>query len=165
MLYENSQQGVLISTARALLDLERVHTLLGETYWCAGISREQVERQTAASSLAFGVYRDAAQDGLPEPGPGPDCANLEQIGFARVVSDLCRFAYLCDVVIEPRWRGRGLGKLLTGAVLSHPELRGIRSWLLMTKDAHGLYSRFGFGPPPEAFEYMELKQPHGSPWV
>ena len=117
-----------ISTDRDRLDLARVHRFLStEAYWSPGVSREVVERSTA-NSLAFGVYA-----------PGG-----EQVGFARVVTDHATFAWLADVYVEAEHRGRGLGKRLLEAVLSHPDLAGMRRWMLATADAHDLYRGFGF---------------------
>jgi GNAT superfamily N-acetyltransferase len=117
----------LISTDPGRLDLGLVHRYLSEdAYWSAGVSREVVER-SIEHSLNFGLYRDE-----------------EQVGFARVVTDYATFAWLADVfVLEPH-RRRELGKWLVETVLGHPELRGLRRWLLATKDAHALYERFGF---------------------
>ena len=84
-------------------------------------------RRSIEHSLCFGVYEGGAQ-----------------VGFARVVSDRATFAYLCDVFVIESRRGRGLGKLLLETIVAHPELQGLRRWLLATRDAHGLYRRFGF---------------------
>jgi GNAT superfamily N-acetyltransferase len=105
-----------------------VHRFLStEAYWSRGVAREVVER-SIAGSLPFGVYA-----------PGG-----EQVGFARVVTDYATFAWLADVYIEPEHRGHGLGKRLVAEVLEHPELQGVRRWMLGTADAHELYRRFGF---------------------
>ena len=117
-----------ISTSRDRLDVERVHRFLSiEAYWAPGVAREVVER-SIANSLPFGVY---TTDG-------------EQVGFARVVTDYATFAWLADVYIENAHRGRGLGKRLVAEVLEHPDLQGMRRWMLGTADAHELYRRFGF---------------------
>lgn len=79
------------------------------------------------NSLCFGLFR-----------------GRKQIGFARVISDRSTFAYLADVFVLPGHRGRGLGKWLMECIMSHPELKGLRRWLLVTRDAHGLYEKFGF---------------------
>jgi GNAT superfamily N-acetyltransferase len=118
-----------ISTSPERLDVARVHRFLStEAYWSPGVAREVVER-SIARSLPFGVY---------VAGSG------EQVGFGRVVTDYATFAWLADVYIEPEHRGRGLGKRLVAEVLEHPELQGIRRWMLGTADAHELYRRFGF---------------------
>lgn len=144
----------LVSDDRQLLDLELVHSFLTGCYWAQGISREQVERQTKNSTLVFGLYRLDA-DGKP----------IEQTGFARVLSDLCHFAYMSDVFVTRPWQRRGLGTQMLKTLLSHPELYGMRYWVLMTRDAHSLYKRLGFSEPEEPHEYLELKHPPGSPWV
>jgi len=144
----------LVSDDRARLDMETVHGYLKTCYWAEGITREQLERQTTNSTLAFGLYRCNGQ--------GETCG---QIGFARVLSDLCHFAYMSDVIVLPQWQRQGLGTRMLKAMLSHPELVGMRYWVLMTRDAHNLYRRLGFHPPEEPHEYLELKHPQGSPWV
>ncbi|MCA1630682.1 MAG: GNAT family N-acetyltransferase [Acidobacteria bacterium] len=116
-----------ISCDPARLDLEVVYAFLsGESYWAQGRSRERVER-SVANSLPFGLYRDGAQ-----------------VGFARVVTDYATFAWLADVFVLDSVRGRGLGLWLVETILAHPQLRGVRRWLLATRDAQELYRRFGF---------------------
>ncbi len=86
----------LVSTDRARLDLEMVHGFLKASYWAAGISAELV-RRSVENSLAFGLFKDD-----------------EQVGFARVVTDYATFAYLADVFVLERHRGRGLGEWMMG---------------------------------------------------
>ena len=125
-----------ISCDQARLDVSLVHAFLGESYWAKGRSRETVER-SIRNSLCFGVY-----------------AANKQIAFARVVTDRAVFAYLADVFVVPEFRGRGVSKLLMRAILAHPDLQTLRSFLLGTRDAHGLYSQFGFGPVREPGRLM-----------
>jgi GNAT superfamily N-acetyltransferase len=130
------RDGFVVSTDPERLDLDLVHRELAASYWAAGVARETVER-SIAGSLVFGVYDD-----------------LRQVGFARVVTDRATFAWLCDVfVIEP-FRGRGLGLWLMACVVGHPELQGLRRWLLATRDAHELYRKVGFEPLPEPGRFM-----------
>lgn len=120
---------VEITTDPARIDVGLVHQFLSESaYWALGRPRETVER-SIRNSLCFSVLVDD-----------------EQVGFARVVSDRAVFAYLMDVFILPAWRGRGLSKRLMQAILDHPELQGLKLFLLRTSDAHGLYTQFGFEP-------------------
>ena len=116
-----------ISDDRARLDVDVIYNFLsGSSYWARGRSRERVER-AVAHSLPFGVYRDG-----------------RQVGFARVVTDYATFAWLADVFVLDSERGRGVGKWLVETIVSHPELREVRRWLLATRDAQELYRRFGF---------------------
>lgn len=120
------RDGYEISTDPERLDLDAIWGFLRTSYWASGIDREVVKR-ALDNSLAFGLF---APDG-------------SQAGFARAVTDRARFAWLADVFVLDRHRGRGLGVWLVETVLAHPELAGIQ-WVLRTADAHGLYERFGF---------------------
>jgi GNAT superfamily N-acetyltransferase len=130
--------GYEISTDKSRLDLDRIHRFLStEAYWSPGVARDVVER-SIENSICFGVYAEGG----------------EQIGFARVVSDRATFAWLADVYIESEHRGHGLGKRLVAAVLDHPELQGLRRWMLGTADAHELYRRFGFDGLQDVQRFM-----------
>lgn len=121
------QQGeYTISTEVARLDSAFIHEFLRASYWAQNIPPETV-RRSIENSLCFGLYEAE-----------------KQIVFARVVTDYATFAYLCDVFVIEDNRGRGLSKWLMEMILAHPELQNLRRWLLATKDAHGLYSQFGF---------------------
>lgn len=128
-----------LSDDPARIDLDAVHAFLSRSYWSPGIAREKVAR-AMAHSLCFGVYDDGAQ-----------------VGFARVITDRTSFAYLADVYILESHRGRGLAGRLMAAITGHPELQGLRRWLLATRDAHGLYARYGFGPPAAPDRLMERR--------
>jgi GNAT superfamily N-acetyltransferase len=117
-----------IATERERLDPDRIHRFLStEAYWSPGVPRDVVER-SIENSLCFGVYS----------------ADGEQVGFARAVTDRATFAWIADLYVEDGHRGRGLGKRLVAAILEHPELQGLRRFMLATADAHGLYRQFGF---------------------
>ena len=118
-----------------------IHESLRTSYWARGIPREVVER-SVRNSLCFGAYL------------GP-----RQVGFARVVTDRATFAYLGDVFVVPEHRGRGVSKRLVQAVLAHPDLQGLRRFLLATRDAHGLYAQFGFTPLTNPEHFMTIHNP------
>ena len=120
------------------LDVAMVHAFLSTSYWARGIPRDVVER-SIRGSLCFGVYDGAAQ-----------------VGFARVISDCATYAYLADVFVVESHRGRGLAKWLMACIKGHPDLQGLRRWSLATRDAHGLYRQFGFGPPSDPSVGMEI---------
>jgi GNAT superfamily N-acetyltransferase len=131
----------LISTDRDKLDLDLIHSFLSNTYWAKGIPRSTVER-SLRHSLCFGLYHEQ-----------------QQAGFARVITDYTTFAYLADVFILPSYRGKGLSKWLIKTILEHPDLQGLRRWLLATADAHGLYTRFGFTPLPHPERFLQIHYP------
>ncbi|MFO1187338.1 MAG: GNAT family N-acetyltransferase [Alphaproteobacteria bacterium] len=118
---------VCISDAREAIDRDRLHDFLSRrSYWAKGIPRAIMER-SLEGSLCFTALIGG-----------------EMVGFARVVTDRATFAYLADVYVEEAHRGQGIGKRMMAAVLAHPDLQGLRRWLLATVDAHGLYAGFGF---------------------
>jgi GNAT superfamily N-acetyltransferase len=84
----------------------------------------------------------------------------EQVGLSRVITDYATFAYLCDVYVLEAHRKQGLSKWLMACVKAHPALQGLRRWLLATRDAHGLYTQFGFTPLEDATKWMEMFNPH-----
>jgi GNAT superfamily N-acetyltransferase len=133
--------GYEISTDRTRLDLPRIHRFLStEAYWSPGVPRDVVER-SIENSICFGVH--AAGGG--------------QVGFARVVTDRATFAWIADLYIEAGHRGRGLGKRLVSAILEHPDLQGLRRFMLATADAHGLYRQFGFDGLQGIERFMALE--------
>ena len=128
-----------ISTETQLLDIEMIHDFLStKAYWSLKIPKETVIR-SIEHSLCFGVYKDS-----------------EQVGFARVISDYSTIAYLGDVFILESHRGKGLSKLLMKAIMDHIKLQGLRRWILLTGDAHGLYKKFGWKELADSTKWLEL---------
>jgi GNAT superfamily N-acetyltransferase len=136
--------GYEISTDPGRLDLDVIHDFLRDAYWSPGVPREVVER-SIAHSICFGAYD----------------ASGAQAGFARVVTDRAVFAYLGDVFVLPEHRGRGLGMRLMEAVVAHPDLQGLRRFTLATRDAHGLYAKFGFEPLRNPAIFMTIDRAAG----
>jgi GNAT superfamily N-acetyltransferase len=131
----------VVSTDKARLDRKLIHRFLTGCYWATGIPRETVDR-SIEHSLCFGLYRGE-----------------QQIGFARVISDFATYAYLGDVFVIEKFQGQGLSKLLLKSILEHPDLRGLRRWSPVTRDAHGLYAQFGFQPVKSPERHMEIHDP------
>jgi GNAT superfamily N-acetyltransferase len=136
-IHESRRENLLISTDPARLDLDAMTEMLSRAYWAKGRTREVIARYVQYS-LVFGVY-----DGD------------RQVGLARIVSDYTTFAWLCDVFIHEDYRGRGIGKWLMETILSHPELQGLRRFLLASRDARGLYAQYGFTPLASPERWME----------
>jgi GNAT superfamily N-acetyltransferase len=128
-----------ISTDKSRLDHGLIHEYLSRfSYWAKCIPRDIVDK-SIEGSLCFGIY-----DG-----------DL-QVGFARVISDRATFAYVCDVFVLESHRGHGLGIWLMEVIRAHPDLQGLRKWVLTTRDAHGLYRKSGFREVEDPVRYMEI---------
>lgn len=140
-VFERDRGTFQVSTDPARLNLDAIHHYLTNSYWATGISRELVAR-SLDGSLAFGLY-DADR----------------QIGLARVITDRATFAYLCDVYVLEEYRGQQLGVWLMECVMAHPDLQGLRRFMLATRDAHALYAKFGFTPPARPQALMEIMKP------
>ena len=133
-----------VSADKKLLQMDRIHAFLStKAYWCLGIPKRLVAK-AAAASLCFGLYRRTAKGAL-------------QVGYARIVTDGCTFAWLCDVYVEPEFRGRGLSSRLMRTVMAHKAIKSLRRVCLATKDAHFLYAKFGFKPTASPSSWMEIK--------
>lgn len=131
-----------ISTDTSIINVPLVHDYLcHQSYWAEGIPLDIVQR-SIDHSLCFGIYHAG-----------------EQVGFARVISDYATFAYLGDVFVLPAHRGKGLSKWLMQVIMDHPQLQGLRRFLLTTKDAHELYARFGFVVYPQPERMMGINKP------
>jgi GNAT superfamily N-acetyltransferase len=125
--YEVLKEEYSISTDLSLLQVDIIHHYLSiESYWAQNIPKAVVEK-SIANSLCFGLYHIG-----------------KQIGFARLVTDKATFAYLADVFVIETYRGKGLSKWMMTAIHAHPEVQGLRRWVLGTRDAHGLYEQFGW---------------------
>jgi GNAT superfamily N-acetyltransferase len=127
-----------VSTNKDRLNVDLIHHFISsQSYWGQGRKIETVQL-ALENSLNFGLYK-----------------NNQQIGFARVVTDYCTFAWLADVFVIDEYRGQGLSKWLMEVIMSHPQLSGMRRWVLATRDAHGLYKQFGFVEMLQPERWME----------
>ncbi len=138
------EKGYLFSTDIRKLDVVRIHQYLSEeSYWAKNIPFEVVEK-SLANSLCFGIY-----------------FHQSLVGFARLVTDKATFAYLGDVFILSEHKGKGLSKWLMETIHAHPEMQGLRRWMLGTRDAHALYAQFGWTPLPQdqVPRFMQLHRP------
>ena len=135
--------GYWISDDPSLINVDLVHNWISrESYWARGRAHEVMAR-SIEHSLVLGLY---TSDG-------------EQVGFARQVTDRATFAWLCDVFVLEPYRGRGLSKWLIECVMGHPDMHGLRRLLLGTRDAHGLYQRYGFTQLADPARFMEVLRP------
>ena len=139
-VYESQKEGFLISTDKNKLDVSLIHDYLSnESYWAKNIPVHIIEK-SIDGSFCFGIYH-----------------SNKQVGFARVITDHATFAYLADVFVVEQYRGKGLSKWMMETITTNPELQGLRRWLLATRDAHGLYARFGFAALDKPERIMGMK--------
>ncbi|MDX2164881.1 MAG: GNAT family N-acetyltransferase [Gammaproteobacteria bacterium] len=130
-----------ISTDKYLLNVERIQTLLSDCFWSKNIPINYVKK-FIKHSLCFGAYKK--DDDL-------------LIGFGRVITDYTTFAYVCDIVIDYNYRKKGIGKKLISHIMSHPELRGLKTWsLTTTEDAKHIYEGHGFKIAENPNSKMEI---------
>ncbi|MFT7775623.1 GNAT family N-acetyltransferase [Roseateles sp.] len=134
--------GYRLGFAAEDIDAVAAHAFLTKAYWSEGIPLATVQR-AIANSLCIALHAD---------GQG-------QVGFARVVTDRSTFAYLCDVYVLQAHRGQGLADWMVQSLLAHPDLQGLRRFMLFTKDAHPLYARHGFKPLAAPERGMEVVRP------
>jgi N-acetylglutamate synthase-like GNAT family acetyltransferase len=121
------------------MDFDKVRDMLKDVFWSIGIKKEEIIQGARNSALLVGVFDSG-----------------KQVGFARVISDKTRFAYIMDVVVDENYRKQGIGQLMIKYILNHPELKDVYQWLLKTKDAHGVYKKVGFKVVSDPDKWMEI---------
>ena len=131
------RRGFTVTDDRDALDRDVAWELLRTQYWVGDRDRDTFDASVDGSVTLALLDREGAT-----------------VGMARVVSDAATFAWLCDVVVDPALRGSGHGTHLVRCALDHPALGGVRAWYLRTRDAQGVYARFGFGPGPADGRWM-----------
>ncbi len=133
----------LITTDKSKMDVVAIHDFLSKySGWSDNITFDKV-KTSIENSLNFGLFH-----------------KNKQIGFARVISDFSTIAYLGDIYVLDDYRGQGLSKKLMDVVMEHPNLQGLRRWILLTSTADWLYEKYGFKKLPKPELYMELFDPY-----
>lgn len=132
-----------ITTDRSKMDDKAIHDFLSKhSGWSDNIPFDKV-KTSMDNALNFGLFYQG-----------------QQVGFARVISDFSTIAYLGDIYILDHHRGQGLSKKLMDIVMGHPNLQGLRRWILLTSTADWLYEKYGFVKIPKPEIYMELYNPN-----
>ncbi|MFH4966506.1 GNAT family N-acetyltransferase [Gaetbulibacter sp. M235] len=132
-----------ITTESSKMNIVAIHDYLSKnTDWSKNIPYNKV-RDSVENSLNFGLFY-----------------NDKQIGYARVISDYATIAYIGDVYVLSKYRGRGLSKKIMDQIITHPNLQGLRRWILLTDTADWLYKKYGFINIPNPEFYMELHNPN-----
>ena len=133
---------IIIKDGIENMDFENITKMLSNSYWSPNIKINEVKKGAINSALVVGAFSN-------EEG---------QIGYARVISDKTKFAYIADVYIDVNFRKKGLGQKIIKYILNHKELTDVIQWLLITKDAHGVYSNVGFNPVTRPLDWMEIRK-------
>ncbi|MFS1704174.1 GNAT family N-acetyltransferase [Alteromonas sp. AMM-1] len=136
-----AQPTFTIVTQLSDMDFDTIHAFVSQTYWAKGIPASTL-RTALEHSVCVGILH-----------------GKEQVAFARVITDKATFGYLADVFVLPAYRGQGLSKHLIDTIVHLPELQGLRRFMLATKDAHSLYSQFGFKPVTDPTPLMQIHRP------
>ncbi|GEK11869.1 GNAT family N-acetyltransferase [Pseudoalteromonas sp. McH1-7] len=134
---------IITDTTQILTHLDKIHALISGSYWAKQIPKSLLEK-SIRNSLSFMSVDDEGQFQ----------------GFCRVITDYATFAYLADVIVTEQERGKGVAKTIMQAVMTHPELQGLRRFMLATADAHSLYSKFGFKAIEDPSILMQINQPN-----
>jgi GNAT superfamily N-acetyltransferase len=123
------------------MNFDKITFMLKDAFWCLGIKKDEVIQGAQNSALLTGAFD----------------INNSQIAYARVISDKTRFAYILDVIVDEKYRKQGIGQAMINHILSHPDLKDVYQWLLITKDAHGVYKKSGFNPVSRPNDWMEIR--------
>lgn len=135
-----------ITTDKNEMDIDAIHHYLSNSYWSENVPKSVIVK-AVENSLCFGVLAIEAN------------GSETQVGFARMITDYATFAYLADVYILEEHRGKGLSKKTMEKIIQHPQLQGLRRMMLATRDAHGLYEKFGFTALTDQQMFMQLWKP------
>ena len=133
---------VIIHDGFDKMDFEKITSMLTKAYWSSGIKLAEVKKGASHSALVVGAFLD----------------NKTQIAYARVISDQTRFAYILDVYVDEKYRKKDVGHKMINYILSNPSLKDVYQWLLITKDAHGVYGKCGFKPLCYPENWMEIRR-------
>ena len=132
-----------ISDEIKIFNFDKVTQMLQKAFWSKGIGINEVRQGAANSALVIGTF-------TPEG---------DQIGYARAISDKTRFAYILDVYVDEKFRTQGIGQGMVKFITNHPSLKDVYQWLLITRDAHGVYSKVGFKQLENPDKWMEIRNP------
>lgn len=122
--------------------MERVYAWLKDAYWIKGTRTFEAQMAAAERSVNFGAISEGVT-----------------VGYARLVGDGVTFGWVCDVIVDPEFRARGVGKALMQAIIEHPDMQTPRRVILATRDAHDLYRRYGFEELPYPERWLARLNP------
>lgn len=137
-----SSSFIKVTNSLAEMDFQTIYAFIRTSYWAQNIPDTTLIK-ALQNSVCFAALNQSGAT----------------IGFARVITDKATFGYLADVFVLEAFRGQGISRLLMDAVVAHPDLQGLRRFMLATRDAHGLYKKYGFTPVEDANPLMQIWQP------
>ena len=137
----NNEIKYLIKDGYSEMDFDKITDMLKDAFWCIGIKKDEIIQGAQNSALIVGAFTN----------------DNKQIGFSRVISDKTRFAYILDVIVDDNYRKQGIGQAMISFILNHHDLKEVYQWLLITKDAHGVYQKVGFNPIARPNDWMEIR--------
>lgn len=108
--------------------LEDIKALLSQSYWAQNRALDVIQK-SVEHSLCYAFFDTQT-----------DC----MVAFARVITDYATMYYICDVIVDEQHRGNGLGKMLVDYIVNKEEQLKGKYGMLLTSDAQGLYSQYGF---------------------
>lgn len=123
------------------MDFVKMTEMLTDAFWCQGIKIGEVKRGALNSALVVGAFLQSG----------------DQIGFARVISDKTRFAYILDVIVDKAYERMGVGQSMVKYILAHPELKDVYQWYLASSMAQGVYRKVGFRQLSNPEKWMEIR--------
>jgi N-acetylglutamate synthase-like GNAT family acetyltransferase len=138
--------GYYLKSGLQEMDFVKVTGMLAGAFWCKGIQIDEVKKSAMNSALVVGAFLQSGS----------------QIGFARVISDKTRFAYILDVIVDEPYQRMGVGQAMLKAILSHPELKDVYQWFLVSSTAQGVYRKVGFKELSNPEKWMEIKSERSS---
>jgi GNAT superfamily N-acetyltransferase len=140
---KNKMERITLVDGLENMDFAKVTGMLSTSFWSPGITLNEVIKGAENSALVVGAFLN----------------DNTQIGYSRVISDKTRFAYILDVFVDENYRKEGIGQRMMNHILSHDSLKDVYQWLLITKDAHGVYSKVGFSSVSRPMDWMEIRHP------
>lgn len=130
------QMGIRIIKNDINYKLSDVKNLLNQTYWAKDLSENLIQKSIEHSESFYLYLGD------------------ELIGFCRVITDFSTHYYVCDVVIDNKYRGKGYGRALMEAVVSDKDFGHVKG-MLLNRDSHSFYEKFKFHTREEMYMQRE----------
>ena len=125
-----STQDFVLTNELSEQQYEQLLDLFSKEWWTKGRTRQDVNAVLSGCSFYIGIA-DRVTDQL--------------VGFARVLTDYYKYAYIYDVIVDEGHRGRGVGRLILENIIKHPRLCDIKNLELTCADKHiPFYEQFGF---------------------